>query len=35
MAKDLFLKVVGEIGVDGALYQAMEWTGDGIKKMEI
>ena len=33
MAKDLFLRVVGDIGVDGALYQAMEWTGDTIRNM--
>ena len=35
MAKDLFLRVVGDIGVDGALYQAMEWTGDTIKNMSM
>lgn len=35
MAKDLFLKVVGDIGVDGALYQAMEWTGDTIRQMSM
>jgi 3-isopropylmalate/(R)-2-methylmalate dehydratase large subunit len=33
MAKDLFLRVVGDIGVDGALYQAMEWTGETIRNM--
>jgi len=35
MAKDLFLRVVGEIGVDGALYQAMEWQGPVISKMSM
>ncbi len=35
MAKDLFLRVVGDIGVDGALYQAMEWTGDTIRRMSM
>src|SRR3989344_1409196 len=35
MAKDLFLRVVGDIGVDGALYQAMEWSGDTIRNMSI
>jgi len=35
MAKDLFLRVVGDIGVDGALYQAMEWTGRTIKYMSL
>lgn len=35
MAKDLFLRVVGDIGVDGALYQAMEWTGDTIVRMSM
>ena len=33
MAKDLFLRVVGDIGVDGANYMAMEWAGDTISKM--
>nr|QBM01321.1 isopropylmalate/citramalate isomerase large subunit [uncultured archaeon] len=35
MAKDLFLRVVGDIGVDGALYQAMEWTGETIRNMSL
>lgn len=35
MAKDLFLRVVGDIGVDGALYQAMEWVGDAIIYMDM
>lgn len=35
MAKDLFLKVVGDIGVDGALYQAMEWAGSTISRMSM
>jgi len=35
MAKDLFLRVVGDIGVDGALYQAMEWSGDAIRNMSM
>lgn len=35
MAKDLFLRIVGDIGVDGALYRAMEWTGDAIRSMSM
>jgi 3-isopropylmalate/(R)-2-methylmalate dehydratase large subunit len=35
MAKDIFLKVVGDIGVDGALYEAMEWTGETIEDLSV
>ena len=35
MAKDLFLKVVGDVGVDGCLYQAMEWSGNTIWNMSM
>ncbi len=35
MAKDLFLRVVGDVGVDGCLYQAMEWRGDTIRNMSM
>lgn len=35
MAKDIFLHVVGNIGVDGALYQAMEWEGRPINELNI
>lgn len=33
--KDIILHIIGMIGVDGALYQSMEFTGDGLKHLSI
>ena len=32
-AKDLILHIVSRLGADGALYQALEFTGDGITRL--
>lgn len=34
-AKDLILHVINKLGVDGALYQAIEFTGSAIRNMSI
>ncbi|MBR6602508.1 MAG: 3-isopropylmalate dehydratase large subunit, partial [Clostridia bacterium] len=33
--KDVILHIIGKIGVDGALYRSMEFTGEGVKSLSI
>ena len=33
--KDVILHIIGKIGVDGALYQSMEFTGDGVAHLSM
>ena len=33
--KDVILSIIGNIGVDGALYKSMEFSGDGVQNLSI
>lgn len=33
--KDVILDIIGKIGVDGALYKSMEFTGDGVSSLSM
>lgn len=35
MTKDLALQIIGDLGADGALYQSVEWHGDGLSSIPL
>ncbi|MEM2878720.1 MAG: 3-isopropylmalate dehydratase large subunit [Candidatus Hadarchaeales archaeon] len=34
-AKDLILRIIGDVGVDGATYRSVEFSGDGLKNISV
>ena len=34
-SKDLILKIIGDLGADGALYRSVEYTGEAIEQMSV
>ena len=35
LSKDVILRLIGDLGADGATYQALEFTGDTVKNMTV
>ncbi len=35
MSKDVILRIIGDLGADGATYQALEFVGDGVERMSV
>ena len=35
MSKDVILRLIGDLGADGATYRALEFTGSAVKKMSV
>jgi 3-isopropylmalate/(R)-2-methylmalate dehydratase large subunit len=34
-SKDLALRVIGDLGADGGLYQSVEWHGEGVEALDV
>ena len=35
MSKDVILRLIGDLGADGATYRALEFTGSAVKNMSV
>ena len=35
MSKDFILRVIGDVGADGAVYRSIEFVGDGMRKLSV
>ncbi len=35
MSKDVILRIIGDLGADGATYRALEFVGDGVERMSV